>query len=226
MEILLGIFSCHKYQYSSQDSLIRDWFSRPVVDRVQAIRDTWLKDVTMDYKIVKGRGNEAFRKSDELFLNCPDDYLHSTEKIRALIRYTLDQGYDYLLKIDDDVYVYWDRLMQNVPTADYVGGGPFGGPVGGISGCYASGMTYWLSKHAMETLMACPAGSWAEDRWVGESLKKKGIQCVFDPRYYIVPPTRRNQYISDEELARPNGYLAIHSLSPDQMRRHWPGEAK
>ena len=45
MRILLAVFSCHRYEYPPDD-----WFKRPVVDRVSALRDTWLKDVTIDYK--------------------------------------------------------------------------------------------------------------------------------------------------------------------------------
>ena len=216
-KLFLGVFSCHKYKYTNSD-LAKDWFTRPKADRLSGIRNSWLKDVTCDYKIIKGIGDEALRQPDELFLNCMDDYHHSTDKLRALIKYTFDRGYDYLLKVDDDVYVYWDRLMQNVPTADYVGGGPFG-----PGDTYCSGATYWLSRRSMSILLTSPAGCWAEDRWAGEALNRNGIKCAFDTRYHVVKPTRNNQYISDADLALPNNYLTLHSLSPDQMRRHHHG---
>jgi len=193
---------------------MQDWFTRPVTDRLSGIRDSWLKDVTCDYKVFKGKPCSRIEPlPDEVFLDASDDYHHSFEKIRALISYALDGGYDYLLKVDDDVYVYWDRILKNIPTADYVGG-----PVGTD---YCSGMTYWLSKHAMEFLRSAPTGNWAEDRWVGESLRRKGINCSFDGRYHIAHQSKTNQYISDEELAKPNEYLSVHSLSPDQMRGYY-----
>ena len=216
--VFLGVFSCHRYIYTAPNR--RDWFSRPNVDRVSALRDTWLKDVTFDYKIIKGVPPAGQKpQPDELFLGVNDDYHHSADKLRALIRYTLDNGYDYLLKIDDDVFVYWDRLLQNIPTGDYVGGGPFGSTV--IPDCYCSGMTYWLSRRAMESLMSSPGKCWAEDRWCGEALIRKGIRATFDLRYYIAPPTRTCQYISDEALEKSNDYITIHSMSPDQMRRYY-----
>ena len=104
MRVLLAIFTCHRYDYAASNT--KDWFTRPVADRVQGIRDTWLKDVRGDYKFFYGRGNEAFRKSDEVFLNAPDDYHHSAEKLRALIRYAIENNYDYVAKVDDDVWVY------------------------------------------------------------------------------------------------------------------------
>jgi len=217
MKILLAIFSCHSYKYTSTE--LQDWFIRTTVDRESGIRDSWLKDVTCDYKIFKGRSNDALRKSDTVFLNAPDDYHHSAEKIRALIRYALDNGYDKICKIDDDVWCYYDRLMANIPTADYVGSDR-GEPLDGLKADFAPGFSYWLSKRAMEILDKSPVGTWAEDRFVGESLKRAGIKCSFDKRYHLVKPTRTNPYISDSELVLPNDWLTIHSLTPDQMRQH------
>jgi hypothetical protein len=216
-KLLLCIFTCHRYQYSD-NNLIKDWFTRPVVNRVQAVRDTWLKDVTCDYKFFYGRSTSRKPLPDEVFLDSPDDYLHSTDKMRALIRYALDNGYERILKADDDIFIYWDRLMANIPEGHYAGGGPFGGHP---PHSYLSGNIYWLTKHAMEILTTCGGGSWAEDRWVGEALLKRKILPTIDYRYFIAPPTRTNQYISDVDLAKPHDYISIHSLSPEQMRRHW-----
>jgi len=214
LKTFLAIFSCHKYNYNLCG--MHDWFSRPVYDRLSGLRDSWLKDVDCDYKIFKGRG-ACQPAPDEIFLNVPDDYYHSYLKIRGIINYTLSHGYDRLLKIDDDVYAYWDRLMEEGLVGDYSGGGGprFHGSV------YCAGFTYWLSRHAMEILQGSPAGEWAEDRWVGETLFKRGIYCNFDDRYYVAPFTKTNQLITDEELYKPNAHLTIHSLSPNQMRWYY-----
>lgn len=214
MKILLAVFSCHQYLYRADD-----WFKRPTRDRVSALRDTWLKDVTVDYKIFYGRGAHRQPLADEVFLDAGDDYEHSAEKIKGVIAWAYARGYDYVLKVDDDVYVNWERLSLT-PTADYSGGG---GPH--YRGQYCAGITYWLSRRSMEVLLATSLATsdinaWAEDRWVGTSLWKKQIRCAFDDRYYVAKQTRENQYISDEELAAPNDHLTIHSLSPEQMRRH------
>jgi hypothetical protein len=222
MRYLLALFTCHRYEYTIAD--YKDWFQRPIVDRVRGIRDTWLKDVTIDYKLFYGQGGGRQPLPDEVFLPVPDDYHHSYEKIRGVIKYTLDHGYDYLLKIDDDVFVYWDRLSANMPTADYVGSGRGFAVKEGFSAFqadFAPGFTYGLSKKSMELLLASKAGAWAEDRWVGESLRRAGVPLTIEERFHLVKPTRTNQYISDEDLEKVNNYFTIHSLSPDQMREHY-----
>lgn len=222
MQTLLAIFSAHKYEYTIAG--YRDWFTRPVVNRVQGIRDSWLKDVTIDYKFFYGFSQSRKPGVDEIFLPCPDDYHHSYEKIRGVLQYTLDNGYDYLIKVDDDVWVYWDRLAAYMPTADYVGSGRGFAVKENFSTFrvdFAPGFTYSLSRRSMEILLASPQGAWAEDRYVGESLRRAGIPLTVEDRFHLVKPTRTNQYISEEELEKPNDYLTIHSLSPEQMRRHY-----
>ena len=211
MKILLAVFSCHRYYYKFDDGLIEDWFHRTNVDRVSALRDTWLKDVTCDYKIFYGAGAKRAAEKDEVFLNAPDGYQHSSQKLKALVQYALDHGYDYVLKVDDDVFVYWDRLNLH-PTADYIGSGP---------SSFASGFTYWLSAKAMRLLVASPCFRWQEDYWVGSVMENNHIPLLKDTRYFCAPTTRTNQYISDEELSKPNDYLTIHSLSPEQMRTYY-----
>jgi hypothetical protein len=213
MKILLAVFSCHQYNYKFDDPCMKDWYIRPDVDRVSALRDTWLKDVTVDYVVVKGRPTAGqVPLPDEIFVDAPDDYQHSALKLKELVQYALALGYDYILKIDDDVFVYWDRILQNLPTTeDYVGGGPSG---------FAAGCAYWLSSKAMKLLAALPCFRWQEDYWCGCAMERHKVPFTKDARYYIAPTTQTNQYISDEALANPNEYLTIHSLSPDQMRQY------
>jgi hypothetical protein len=211
MKILLAVFSCHRYEYKFDDGTV-DWYTRSNVDRVSALRDTWLKDVTVDYKIFRGLGNgTTIPLPDEVFLDTPDDYQHSSRKLKALVQYALDNGYDYLLKVDDDVWVYWNRLDLN-PTADYIGGGPSN---------FAAGCAYWLSRKAMQLLVQNTCFRWQEDFWAGCVMENNRIPFTRDARYYIAPSTKTNQYISSEELAKPNDYLTIHSLSPEQMRQYY-----
>jgi hypothetical protein len=216
MRILLAVFGCHRYEYSPDD-----WFKRPTVDRLSALRDTWLKDVTVDYKIFKGRcpkGLDIPTQGDEVWLDAGDDYRHSNEKIKGVIAYALERGYDYLIKVDDDVYCYWERMNLN-PTADYMGGG---GPQ--YRGQYCAGITYYLSRRAMQilsntSLATSDINAWAEDRWVGTSLWRHQIRCEFDLGYYVAKPTRTNQYISDADLEKlGHTFKTVHAMTPDQMR--------
>jgi hypothetical protein len=217
--ILLAIFSCHEYKYERVGC--RDWFNRPVTDRISGIRESWLQDVRCDYKIFKGFGQGRTPLADEVFLPAIDDYFHSADKLREMFKYALNQGYDRIGKFDDDTWIYYDRLMANIPTADYVGSGR-GWDVESCSRfptTFAPGFSVWLSKKAVETFLRAPVGCWAEDRALGESLHRAGIHLTTDYRYHLCKPTKTNQYISDAELYKPNDWLTIHSLSPDQMRR-------
>ena len=211
MKILLAVFSCHQYNYRFDDPCMKDWFTRPDVDRVSALRDTWLKDVTCDYKIFYGAGARRAAEKDEVFLNAPDDYQHSSSKLKALMQYALEKGYDYVLKIDDDMWVYWDRLNLH-PTVDYIGGGPSN---------FAAGCAYWMSARLMQLLVSSPCFRWQEDYWVGCVAENNHIPFTKDARYFIAPTTQTCQYISDDALYKPNDYLTIHSVSPTQMRTYY-----
>jgi hypothetical protein len=79
-------------------------------------------------------------------------------------------------------------------------------------------------KKDMLLLKEGSAPHWAEDAWVGTVLLGQNQTPAFDARYYIAPQTKNNQYITDEELAEPNRYFTIHSLSPVQMRKYYVEE--
>jgi hypothetical protein len=167
--------------------------------------------------------------ADEVYLPVLDDYFHSSDKLRGLIRWTLDHGYDQLVKVDDDVYVYYDKLLAALPnlTGDYVGSNR-GWDIHGDLSCFKTdfipGFTYILSEKAMKAAINGDSTTWAEDRWLGEVLHKAGIPPTFDDRFYLSRPTRSNQWVSDEflkELEKPNGYISVHSLSPEQMVKHY-----
>ncbi len=224
-KFLLAIFSAHEYKYEIAGC--RDWFSRPIVNRIEGLRNSWLRDVTGDYRIFKGFAQGRTPQADEVFLPVLDDYHHSVEKIKGVIKYALDNSYDSLCKVDDDTWVYYDRLMANIPTgADYVGSGR-GWDIESskrFPTIFSPGFTYWLSKRAMEEVLKAPQGVWAEDRYVGESLKRAGISLTTDYRYHLCRPTKNRQWISDDELLKPNDWLTFHSASPEQMRRLYEHE--
>jgi len=218
--ILLCLFSCHEYSYTSAG--FKDWFTRPIVDRLAGIRESWWKDITCDHKIFKGFGGGRIPQLDEIFVPAIDDYHHSVDKIKGIIKYALDNSYDRIFKIDDDCYLHYDRLMSNVPTADYVGSGR-GWDVESSKRFptdFAPGFSYWLSHRAMEIVLKAPMGCWAEDRAVGETLKREGIRLTTDHRYHLTRPTKTCQYISDDELYKPNDWISVHSLSPQQMIKY------
>ena len=87
MRLLIAIASCGKFRA-----------------RVQALRDTWIPAVKdMDVRVFLGHHAEPGQ--DEVQLDVPDDYKHLRHKVQAMFRWAVDQGYDYVFKVDDDVLV-------------------------------------------------------------------------------------------------------------------------
>ena len=100
-DTIVVVYSCHKYLNT----------------RVQAIRDTWLKDVkarNIPYVILVGDGDDCLH-GDVLKLNVPDTYEKLPQKSLKLYEW-IHQHTDaqYVLKIDDDCFLnvpeYFDSM--------------------------------------------------------------------------------------------------------------------
>jgi hypothetical protein len=214
-KVLIAIPACHRYEYGKLDSGIK----RQTDDRIAAQRATWLKDAPafatyVDYRFFYGRGAERAPESDEIFLDCPDDYPSLPHKMQAIYRWALARGYDYVYKCDDDTFVYLDRLLASgFEQFDYCGY---------IShedkrGTYISGGPgYWLSKRALECLAAADVDHWAEDLWTGRVLGKNGISRHRDPRYL---PGFAKHYVDLDALPKDHAYISFHACTPEMMTR-------
>jgi hypothetical protein len=168
VKALIAIFTCSRPKYQ---------------ERLQTLRDTWIPLAAPYHDI---------RFFDGARLGVPDDYWSLPQKTKALCKYAIQHGYDYLLKVDDDTYVHPDKLA--IPSADYAGirikandlGFPpnfANKPKGTYPFDYASGGAYWLSRRAMEVVAEAEIDDWAEDRWVGQNLAKHGIFFTELPDY-------------------------------------------
>lgn len=149
-----------------------------------AIRATWLPLVgTMaDVKFFLGKGTEV-SESGVILLDCGDGYESLPEKVRAIARWALNNGYDYMLKIDDDVVVHPNNMLKSgYDQYDFVGHRndshevptpPFG-------------FCYWLSKKSMEIIAnsELPSDNFDEG-WVRTKLYERGINLHHDPRYTL-----------------------------------------
>ena len=158
----------------------------------QAIRDTWAKDFSgVDVRFFRGQSDlrDSFGSSDEIVLNCPDDYDGLPFKTRRLAEFVVQNGYDFLYKADTDTFLKPDRLLScGFEQYDYAG--KFVPPnftVGramqdlkdergirhSISYPWASGgVGYFLSRRACELVARTEPTHWAEDFWVGQLLSQ------------------------------------------------------
>lgn len=202
MRALLAIISCHAEAYR---------------EKVQAQRETWIPEVTgMDVRVFLGKGEPLH--PDEICLDCDDSYMGLPEKVRLMFKWALDNGYDGVWRIDDDVYVQPGRMLRALPWGlDYVG--RMRGPSGQWKAPYCSGFCYWLSRKAMEVRVnGVQPNDYVEDRTTGTMMMEAGIRC--DPDYrYVVATSNKNGTSGDEGPRRGNNIIASCEYSAISMRQ-------
>jgi hypothetical protein len=224
MRLLVGIMSAHFYDYYF-DELTRDYIKTRCLDqqeRVNTIRDTWLKELPegVDYKFFYGtkfRVDKERRNpppqpklrdplADEVYLDCGDYYTENPAKMQGICKYALDHGYDFLLRTDDDTFVYPDRLLkEDWAGFDYSGSSPVDFHPGGCM---------FLSRRAMEIVVAGRPDYYADDVWIGKVMKKSGI-----PMHHI--ESIHNEWgkgYSVDPAAVGTNHSALHSCTPSVMR--------
>lgn len=235
MKVLVAVKTCHRLDYHVDDQTI-DWLNQRnlrytiVADRVAAQRETWMTsdffarvhpNFSVDYKFFYGstlRRDPERRtqkdlnilrspESDEVFLPCGDNYTANATKVREICKWAIAHGYTNLVLVDDDTYIDPARLITAENLAyDYAGGG---------QGCFAPGSCIFLSRRAMERLVASPILSYADDLWIGSVMTASGITR------HVIDSIRHEFGDSYRATVDDEGYAAIHSCTPKVMRALW-----
>lgn len=179
---LIAVTTCHLSKYAP---------------KVQAQRETWVPDARgiIDVRFIHcGTPTSRPFLLDEVFCDGKDSYMGRPSKIRGMCQWALGEGYDYVLKTDDDVYIDIPTLMHLLTIyadngRDYIGRECYGGirPTDKkLQTPFASGFAYWLSRCAMNIIATAPdPGDALEDRWVGTTLYEAGIELLNDPGRYV-----------------------------------------
>jgi hypothetical protein len=228
MKLLVAVMTCHKLDYFIDDCTV-DWCTQKGLRqtdqqaRVNTIRATWLKDLPadIDYKFFYGtilrRNNErrpapgnlnVLREpcSDEIFLPCGDNYTQNPAKMKAICRYALANGYDYILRTDDDTYVFPDRLLAtDWASHPYSGANDVNFHPGGC---------LFLSRTAMQLVIDSAVTTYADDVWIGKVMQDNRI-----PMHSI--KSMRNQWDTGYKVPidiDATGLSSLHSCTPDVMR--------
>lgn len=202
LKVLIAIVSCNREEWRR---------------RVKAQRATWARpDSRADIRYFYGRGWEGERTSDEIYLDVPDDYNSLVAKTLAVFAWALERGYDFVFKTDDDVYVSVDRLLASgFEQYDY--SGRLRGASGKVPAAYCSGLGYWISRRAMEIVVAAdPGKEIAEDRFVGNALYSRGIIGRADYRY-AVTHSKDNSVSACEGPRNGNNIIASCEYEPEAM---------
>jgi hypothetical protein len=229
MKLLIAIMTCHRLDYYMDDCTVdyldqRGWRCHDQQARVNTIRETWVKEIPadVDYKFFSGnrlrqdRERRVQRKvelrepsSDEIFLDCGDNYTSNPDKMKAICAWALAHGYDYILRCDDDTFIYPDRLLAtNWAQFDYVGAGT-------DPHTFHPGGCMFLSRRAMGFIVQGSPTGYADDLWIGQLLRDKGIKLANEPTmhnkwgdgYVVVPANLPVDTLS-----------SFHSCKPEVMR--------
>jgi hypothetical protein len=159
-------------------------------------------------KFFLGRG-ERSPQENEIHLDCDDSYYGLPEKVRKTYNWVSRAGYDQVIKVDDDVFLYVDRLLAASTSDDYRGFA--------IESDirYASGTCYQLSNRAMKLVgnAEVPQGEWREDRHVGQVLLNNGIKLADEPRFHCC------HCDACEETMPQSDRISSHTSDPRQMYR-------
>ena len=146
-------------------------------------------------------------KEDEVILPVPDGYIYVSYKTKENHRWATEHGYDHVFQACTDTFINIPRLLSSgFENREYTGNG-IGGPVEpyGSGGC-----GYWTSGRATQIIIDEPVTDWAEDRWVGEILRKHGITVYHDSRYVGMmqgnTPNLSNDFITSHLCDTPKVY--------------------
>jgi GT2 family glycosyltransferase len=169
----------------------------------------------IDYKFFLGRGPKRKKAADEVILDVGDNYNDLPLKTVAMCEWALKNGYDYLCKVDDDVYLRPERILtSDFEGKDYIG--RLRGPSGKFSAPYCSGFTYILSRKAMEIIVGSVPTDNAEDRFIGNTLYAAGIVATPDYRFVVIK-SNRNANSGTEGPREGNLIISAGEFVPKDM---------
>lgn len=226
VKILIAIPACHNFDYGKWESRESPLY-RPENEaygsdihisgpnpRIQAVRDSWWKDIQrhegVTGKFFYGIPNSQVRPplaADAVQLHVPDDYAHLPHKSIAIAKWALEEGFDFVLKCDDDTYVYVDRLVAEIRK--------YRPNYGGYEHCgVCTGGPGWiLSRLGMRAVQPNP-DHWAEDVWIGKCMGRANIK----PTMLIGhTPGFSNHWVNIDTLS--GSTVTAHAVKPEDMRK-------
>jgi hypothetical protein len=166
------------------------------------IRETWVPQVPTDKADVMffvGRDYTGI-ETDVVKLDCNDGYQGLIEKVREVSRWAFAHGYDYFMKIDDDVVVIPEKLFKSdFYSYDFVGCDNGDMPTEACrcgktecrqrTGVYITpwGFHYVVSRKGMEliNIAELPPHGANDECWVAHVLGEQGLLMHNDGRYFI-----------------------------------------
>jgi len=242
-KILIAVPVCHKLDYTKWESGDSPTFDKAIAyngeaygtgihisgenNRIQALRDTWLRDVKqfeshVTYKLFYGTPHNRPALDDEVYLDIPDDYAHLPHKTIAICKYAKESGHDVVFKADDDSLVNVARIVHEALSGQWDYAGYLNGRVA------SGGPGYFLTKRAFSIIAdhGTP-NTWAEDVAVSKILFHHNIQAVHLPDHYS---GRSDHWVwpdgKFDARKLPDNVAAMHAVQPDVLRQWYAHKEK
>jgi galactosyltransferase len=208
LKVLLAVVSCHR----------RTEFS-------DAVRKTWLPRVPkeVDVKFFLGTGVSRDLREDEVLLDCDDSYKGLPNKVQEIVRWAYTNGYDYVLKCDDDVVMNPESVLSSDFTAyDFTGPQNPWVKAGEIRTPW--GFCYWLSRKAMKLVVEAPLPGQQgsvhsykhnnDEAWISTVLYVNGIHLHDEQRYFLHRGKPLNLRPLNRPLRAPKRPVPVEDIAP------------
>jgi hypothetical protein len=187
--------------------------------RLHAVRETWWQDIK-NHPNVTGKfffgSSDVQPLDDEINLPVSDTYEFLSEKTLEILKYALQNDFQYAFLCDDDTFVFVDRLVEEVEEADFDYGGCAHGNV-----C-TGGPGYLVSRKAMEAVLRNTHRVWCEDVTVGKSLFYEGFKARMLPGH---KSGRSNHHYFTDDRFDPallkGDEVTMHAVFPSAMFACW-----
>jgi len=180
------------------------------IDRRQAQRDTWLKNINVPFKFMLG--GEESQEPDVLWTDSPDDNL-PRKLLSAYHRISNTSEFDYIFTCDDDTYVVVERLLScGFEDHMYMGTRWLDHAEGGAG--------FFLSRKAIERFTQVPLDhptlTGPSDVAIGHLAKMYTVYLHEDERFVQGYSNKKRH----GELPTPlNDKITSHYLDSDLMHR-------
>lgn len=129
---------------------------------------------------------------DEIRVEADSGLLNTSYKTKQAIQWAHERAYTHVCYCPTDCYIIVPRLLKNL-TEHFWHTGSGAGDGHDYWGFHTydehhigGGSAYWLSRRAMEAVLAYDCYPDYEDRWVGSACRAAGLEAVHDERYRSV----------------------------------------
>jgi len=219
MRTLIAVTTCHARR-AYADAQRATWAAGP--NRPYLFKG-------LDAEVVFFVGGGSAEREDEVILDVDDSYRGLPAKVKVAMRWALDNSFDSVLKLDDDVYVVPSRLpdyrdytnQYEGPGTNYVGN--FRTHNGNYPYDYASGFCYWLGRSSVEAIAAAPlTDDTMEDRWVGTALALARAKTYDEKRFCCsYPGIEEGKFLWGSPIGKTHIAFAQYPIERMYDLHHW-----